>query len=77
MDDDEPDLYWETMGETLMKAGVTWKVFQEQDNFDDNAYVGEGDSIFLSVPNIKVMFMMIPLSLQVCVVQAIQSCETR
>lgn len=29
---------WETMGETLEKAGVSWRVFQERDNFDDNAF---------------------------------------
>jgi phospholipase C len=29
---------WETMGETLERAGVSWKVLQEADNFDDNAF---------------------------------------
>jgi len=29
---------WETMGEVLEKAGVSWKVYQEADNFDDNAF---------------------------------------
>lgn len=40
MDDTEPveGLPWETMAETLTDAGVSWKVFQEQDNFDDNAF---------------------------------------
>lgn len=31
-------LIWETMGETLERAGVSWRVFQEADNFDDNAF---------------------------------------
>lgn len=26
------------MGETLSKANVSWRVFQEEDNFDDNAF---------------------------------------
>jgi phospholipase C len=40
MENDEPDpgFPWETMAETLMKANVTWRVFQEQDNFDDNGF---------------------------------------
>lgn len=29
---------WETMAETLNKHNITWKIFQEQDNFDDNAF---------------------------------------
>lgn len=31
-------LEWETLGEVLDKKGVTWKVFQELENFDDNAF---------------------------------------
>lgn len=38
LDDGEPDLSWETMGETLSAAGVSWQVYQQQDNFDDNAF---------------------------------------
>jgi len=40
MDDSEPKtgINWETMAETLEKAGISWKVFMEQDNFDDNAF---------------------------------------
>ena len=26
------------MGETLMKANVSWKLYQEADNFDDNGF---------------------------------------
>ena len=33
-----PGYDWETMGETLEKAGVSWQVFQEEDNFDDNGF---------------------------------------
>lgn len=29
---------WETMGEVLEDAGVSWKVLMEADNFDDNAF---------------------------------------
>ena len=29
---------WETMGETLEKAGISWKVYQQADNFDDNGF---------------------------------------
>jgi len=40
LDDTEkiPGFTWETMAETLMKANVTWRVIQEIDNFDDNAF---------------------------------------
>ncbi len=38
LDDSEPDLTWETMGETLEKAGVSWKLYQQEDNFDDNGF---------------------------------------
>ena len=38
LDDSEPDLTWETMGETLEEAGVSWKLYQEEDNFDDNGF---------------------------------------
>lgn len=40
LDDSEPTtgINWETLGETLEKAGVSWKVYQETDNFDDNAF---------------------------------------
>ena len=33
-----PGWKWETMGETLENAGVSWKVYEEADNFDDNAF---------------------------------------
>jgi len=29
---------WETMAETLNKHNITWKLFQEEDNFDDNGF---------------------------------------
>ena len=29
---------WETMGETLLAANVSWKLYQEHDNFDDNGF---------------------------------------
>ncbi len=29
---------WETMGEILTKHGISWRVYQEEDNFDDNAF---------------------------------------
>ena len=29
---------WETMGETLENAGISWKVYQGKDNFDDNGF---------------------------------------
>jgi phospholipase C len=39
LDDDESEgLTWETMAETLQAAGVSWRVLQENDNFDDNAF---------------------------------------
>lgn len=40
LDDSEPatGINWETLAETLEKAGVSWKVYQETDNFDDNAF---------------------------------------
>jgi phospholipase C len=39
LDDSQPDdgLSWTTYAELLQDAGVTWKVYQESDNFDDNA----------------------------------------
>ena len=33
-----PGWRWETMGETLENAGVSWKVYEEADNFDDSAW---------------------------------------
>ena len=33
-----PGWKWETMGETLENAGISWKVYEEADNFDDNAF---------------------------------------
>ena len=33
-----PGWLWETMGETLENAGISWKVYQETDNFDDNGF---------------------------------------
>jgi phospholipase C len=39
LDDDESEgLMWENMAETLQDAGVSWRVLQESDNFDDNAF---------------------------------------
>lgn len=40
LDDTEytPGFLWETMAETLQKANVSWRVIQEVDNFDDNAF---------------------------------------
>lgn len=40
LDDSEPSpgFTWETMAETLEGANVTWRVIQEKDNFDDNAF---------------------------------------
>jgi phospholipase C len=39
LDDSQPDdgLSWTTYAELLQNNGVTWKVYQESDNFDDNA----------------------------------------
>ena len=37
-DDESANLQWETMAETLQAAGVSWRVLQENDNFDDNAF---------------------------------------
>ena len=39
LDDDQPSagLSWTTYAERLQAAGVTWKVYQETDNFEDNA----------------------------------------
>lgn len=33
-----PGFTWETMGETLEKANVSWRVYMETDNFDDNGF---------------------------------------
>jgi phospholipase C len=33
-----PGYTWSTMGEVLEEAGVSWKVYQQVDNFDDNAF---------------------------------------
>ena len=33
-----PGWSWETMGETLENAGVSWKVYEQADNFDDNGF---------------------------------------
>jgi phospholipase C len=37
-DEPLPGFQWETLGETLEAAGVSWRVYQETDNFDDNAF---------------------------------------
>jgi phospholipase C len=37
IDNSEPGFSWTTYPERLQNAGVTWKVYQEADNFDDNA----------------------------------------
>jgi phospholipase C len=33
-----PGYEWETMAETLQAANVSWRVYQQHDNFDDNAF---------------------------------------
>lgn len=40
LDDTEPleGVDWTTMAETLMAAKISWKVYQQLDNFDDNAF---------------------------------------
>ena len=40
LDDAEPHngIDWETLAETFEKAGISWKVYMELDNFDDNAF---------------------------------------
>jgi phospholipase C len=37
IDNNEPGFTWTTYPERLQKAGVSWKVYQQADNFDDNA----------------------------------------
>ena len=37
IDNNEPGFSWTTYPERLQSAGVSWKVYQEADNFDDNA----------------------------------------
>jgi phospholipase C len=32
------DINWKTLGEMLEEKNITWKVYQEQDNFGDNAF---------------------------------------
>ena len=36
-DNNEPGFTWTTYPERLQDAGITWKVYQEVDNYDDNA----------------------------------------
>ena len=40
LDDSEPKtgINWETLAETFEKSGISWKVYMELDNFDDNAF---------------------------------------
>ena len=38
LDDDEPGWNWTTLGEVLEEENITWKVYMEEDNFDDNAF---------------------------------------
>lgn len=39
LDDSEPaGMKWETMGEVLEAANISWKLYQEHDNFDDNGF---------------------------------------
>jgi len=33
-----PGFTWETLAETLEAVGISWKVYQQSDNFDDNAF---------------------------------------
>ncbi|HLH53667.1 MAG TPA: phospholipase C, phosphocholine-specific [Verrucomicrobiae bacterium] len=37
IDNSEPGFSWTTYPERLQKAGVSWKVYQQADNYDDNA----------------------------------------
>lgn len=37
IDNNEPGFRWTTYPERLQAAGVSWKVYQQSDNFDDNA----------------------------------------
>ena len=37
IDNSEPGFTWTTYPERLQAAGVSWKVYQQSDNFDDNA----------------------------------------
>ena len=39
LDNDEkvPGWTWQTMSETLEAAGISWKTYQQADNFDDSA----------------------------------------
>lgn len=37
IDNNEPGFTWTTYPERLQKAGISWKVYQQADNFDDNA----------------------------------------
>jgi phospholipase C len=37
LDNTEPPITWTTYPERLEKAGVSWRIYQEEDNFDDNA----------------------------------------
>ena len=37
IDNSEPGFTWTTYPERLQNAGITWKVYQQPDNFDDNA----------------------------------------
>lgn len=37
LNNDEPPIHWTTYPERLQKAGVSWRIYQETDNFDDNA----------------------------------------
>lgn len=39
LDDSEPaGMEWKTIGEVFEENNITWKVYQEQDNFGDNAF---------------------------------------
>ncbi|MFF4597190.1 phosphocholine-specific phospholipase C [Amycolatopsis sp. NPDC001319] len=37
MSSDNPALSWKTYPERLTEAGVSWRIYQEEDNYDDNA----------------------------------------
>ena len=37
IDNSEPGFTWTTYPERLQNAGITWKVYQQTDNYDDNA----------------------------------------
>ena len=43
-DNSEAGYSWTTYAERLQAAGVSWKVYQEADNYDDNRWPGSSSS---------------------------------